>query len=129
MTSPVELLTALNHSISIVSRLREISKNIQEAEIRNLLADLSNELADAKLQLATVKEQVARLSEENQALKAAKPENKQRPTVKWGCYQFEGEEGLYCTACYDTKGQKVLTNRVNSRFRACPVCRVSIGSG
>ena len=128
MTGPVEILASLNHSISIVSRLREISKNIQEAEFRNLLADLSNELADAKLQLAALKEEVARLSEENHELKAT-ASIKQKPRMKWGCYEFPGEQGLFCTACYDTKGKKIQTTRINSNIRVCPVCKAVLGSG
>ena len=48
----MDILATLNHSISLVSRLREISKNLSEAEFKNLLADLSSELADAKIKIA-----------------------------------------------------------------------------
>jgi hypothetical protein len=99
MTGAAEILSYLNPSISIVSRLREISRNIHETDFRNLLANLSNELADARLQVAGLKERVARVTEENSEQKAAEPSNKQKPTLKWGCYQFEGEKGLSCTAC------------------------------
>jgi regulator of replication initiation timing len=129
VTSPADVLAVINHSISLVSRLREISKNIQQAEIKNLLADLSNELADAKMQVASLKERVAELTEENRGLKAVRSESKEKPTIQWGCYKFEGDEGLYCTGCYDSKGMKSLTHRRNSRFRYCPVCKTVIGSG
>jgi hypothetical protein len=124
----MDLITSINHSISIAKRLREISKNIAEAEFRNLLADLSNELGDAKLEIASLKEQLARISEENHRLKTAAPEKRQKPKLKWGCYQFEGEEGLFCTACYDTKGRKIMTSRMNSNYRSCPVCKSVFGS-
>ena len=61
----MDLLSTINHSISLVGRLREISKNITEAEFKNVLADLSNELADAKLQIASLKEENATLRQEN----------------------------------------------------------------
>jgi hypothetical protein len=125
---PVDVITAINNSISIVAKLREISKNISEAEFRNLLADLSNELADAKIQIASLKERVAILIEENHTLRSAKPEKKEKPTLKWGCYKFEENEGLYCTACYDAKGQKILTTRLNVRFRQCPICKAMFGA-
>jgi hypothetical protein len=124
----MDLVTTINHSIALVTRLREISKNISEAEFRNVLADLSNELGDAKLEIAALKEQLARVNEEYRQLKAAVPEKKQKPKLKWGCYQFEGEEGLYCTACYDVKGLKVITSRMNSNYRSCPVCKSVFGS-
>lgn len=124
----MEALAAIDHSISLVRRLREISKNISEAEFKNLLADLSNELADAKLQIAALKEQLAAQAEEIRALRRAAPDAKLKPSVKWGCYQFEGDDGLYCTACYDTKGVKSRTTRMNSRFRTCPVCKARLGA-
>ena len=124
----MDVLASINHSITLVTRLREISKNLSEAEFKNLLADLSNELADAKIQIADLKYQLAAQADEMRTLKMAQPAAKEKPTIKWGCYQFEGQEGLFCTACYDSKGQKSLTNRVNSRFRMCPVCRAPIGT-
>lgn len=124
----MDVLATLNHSISLVSRLREISKNLSEAEFKNLLADLSSELADAKIHIAELKTQLAVLAEENRSLKSAALENKQTPSQKWGCYEFEGEQGLFCTACYDSKGKKSLTNRMSSTRRSCPVCKAVIGT-
>ena len=124
----MDIIATINHSISLVGRLREISKNISEAEFKNVLADLSSELADAKLQIAELKSQLAVQAEEIRNLKAAQPKNKQKPTIQWGCYKFEGEEGLYCTACYDSAGKKSLTNRLSSTRRSCAVCQAVIGT-
>ena len=123
----VDIISSINNSISIVKRLCEISKNISEAEFRNLLADLSNELADTKLQMASLKEQLAQCTEENRALKSARPEEKEKPLVQWGCYRFKNGDGLYCTACYDTQGKKIRTTRLSSKFRQCPVCKAMLG--
>jgi hypothetical protein len=72
-------------------------------------------------------EEISRLAEQAaKAAPAAEPCGK--PRIKWGCYEFAGEEGLFCTACYDTKRQKVLTTRANSRFRMCPVCKAVFGA-
>ena len=124
----MDVLATINHSISLVTRLREISKNLTEAEFKNLLADLSNELADAKIHIADLKYQLAAQADEIRSLKAASPAAKESPTTKWGCYQFEGTEGLFCTACYDSKGQKSLTTRANAKFRMCPVCKAVLGA-
>ena len=124
----MDVVATINHSISLVGRLREISKNLSEAEFKNLLADLSSELADAKFQIAELKTQLAALNDEIRSLKSAAPENKQTPSIKWGCYQFEGEEGLFCTACFDSKGKKSLTIRLSSTRRSCPVCKSVIGT-
>jgi hypothetical protein len=124
----LDVLAGIDTAITLTRRLREISKNISEVEFKNLLADLSNELADAKLKIADLKEQLAAQAIEIQNMKNAAPESKEKPSVKWGCYQFQGDNNLYCTACYDTKGKKILTTRVNTRQRACPVCKAILGS-
>lgn len=125
----MDIFSTVNNSISLVQRLRTISKNIEHAEFRNLIAELSRELADIKLEAANLKEQVAALEDENRVLKQKAPESHDKPVgTKWGCYQFEGDDGLYCTACWDSKRQKSRTNRVTSKWRRCPVCRATIGA-
>jgi hypothetical protein len=124
-----DIIYGINNAITLVGRLREVSKNIAEIQFKNLLADLSGELADAKLQIADLKERLAIQAQEIQALKRADPNARQKPSgTKWGCYRFDGDDGLYCTGCYDSKGLKSRTNRVDSRSRSCPVCRAVIGS-
>jgi chromosome segregation ATPase len=120
----MDVITSLQNAIGIAGRIREISKNVEEAEFKNLLADLFMQLADAKLEVVNLKEQLADLRQKVADLERAKPETKEKPAgVKWGCYHFEGDEHLYCTACYDTKGQKILTTRANGRHRLCNVCQ------
>jgi hypothetical protein len=125
----MDIISTVSSSITLVQRLREISKNIADAEFKNLLADLSSELADVKLEAAALKEKMASLQEENRLLKQTSSPTDEKPIgVKWGCYQFQGDEKLYCTACWDTKRQKSLTTRANSNFRLCPVCNAVLGS-
>ncbi|HKI44082.1 MAG TPA: hypothetical protein VKA08_02000 [Balneolales bacterium] len=119
----MELISSLNGAIKIVKRLREISKNIEEAEFNNLLADLSNELADSKIHIAELKHQILQLEQENEHLRVKWKAQNEKKTMKWGCYQFEGDDGLYCTACYDTKGDKIRTTRLDIMHRKCPVCK------
>lgn len=124
----MDIISTINNSLRLLSRLRDISNNIKESEIKNVIADLSNEIADVKLAAAQLKEEILKLKEENSELRHQKARD-EKPSIKWGCYYFNGDETrLYCTACYDTKGQKSLTNRVNTRFRHCPVCKANIGS-
>lgn len=122
----MDVLAIIDHSISLVSRLREISKNLTEAEFKNILADLLNELADAKMHIAGLKDKLSEQADEIRAFKAVSLAAKQKPTIKFGCYQFDGEEGLYCTACYDTKGQKSLTTHLGGPIRMCPVCKATL---
>ena len=125
----MDIISTVSNSIALAQRLREISRNIADAEFKNLLADLSSELADVKLEAASLKEKLAALQEENRLLRQIASSVDEKPIgTKWGCYLFQGSEGLYCTACWDSKRRKSLTNRQSTRFRSCPVCNATIGS-
>ena len=126
----MEILSSISASIALAKRLRELSKHVENIEFKSALADLTNELADAKLEAAALKESLASVQEENALLKKKTLSSDEVPTGrKWGCYQFEGEDGLYCPACWDSKRQKSSTTRVNANFRLCPVCMAPIGAG
>lgn len=124
----MDVVSSVNSAIAIASRLREVAKNINEAEIRNMLADLALELADVKMALAEQKEHMSSLMEENRVLKEAHLNEREEPSeFKFGCYKFEGKEGLYCTACYDTKGQRIRVANLHG-IRQCPVCKAVLDS-
>jgi len=126
----MDIIATIGTSISLAKRLREISKNIEDAEFKNLLADLSSELADLKLEAAALKEHVAELQQENALLKqTAQPASEAPVGRKWGCYQFEGDDHLYCPACWNSMRKKSSTTRVNTRFRLCSVCQAPLGAG
>lgn len=63
-----DLISTVSAAISLAGRLREISKNIEDAEFKNLLADLSLELADAKLKIADLVSENADLKEKLKSL-------------------------------------------------------------
>ncbi len=75
---------------------------------------------------------MTRLNEDNAALKAEndafKAKEAAKPKVKWGCYQFEGDNNFYCPACYDSKGKKHLTTQRSTMVRVCSVCKAELGS-
>ncbi|WP_155942752.1 hypothetical protein [Pseudoxanthomonas suwonensis] len=126
----MDILTTVGTTITIAKRLREISKNIEDAEFKNLLADLSSELADIKLEAAALKERLATLQEENLLLKAtAQPADESPIGRKDGCYQFTGDDGLYCPGCWDSKRKKSSTTKAIRGFRLCSVCQAPIGAG
>ena len=50
----VEIISSVTNAIGLVSRLKNISENIRDAEFKHLLADLSLELADVKLKMAVL---------------------------------------------------------------------------
>ena len=66
-----DLITSVSTAITLATRLREISKNIENAEFKNLLADLSLELADAKLKIADLMSENSELIQKIQTLTSA----------------------------------------------------------
>jgi len=80
----MDLVATIQNSIEIASKLRALSKKVEDADFKMLVADLSNELADAKLEVANLKgalaeaktkslldlqEQIDRLNRENASLR------------------------------------------------------------
>jgi len=45
---------------------------------------------------------------------------------KSGCYVFNNVQGYFCPNCYDTRNERVPTQRLNRSLRVCPTCRSSI---
>ena len=56
----------------------------------------------------------------------ANPSEFKKPTLKWGAYKFEDEEGLYCPVCYRKDGLKIPVSRVGSRYHQCPNCQAKL---
>lgn len=59
-----DVIASIANAISLTKRLKEISDNIRDAEIKNLLADLSIELADSKLKVAELVSENAKLRQQ-----------------------------------------------------------------
>lgn len=128
-----DVIAAIQSAIEIAVRLRALSKKIEDSEFKMLLADLSDNLADAKLEVAELKTQLAKAKEEiqEQAQRLSTRSSK-APTLSEGAYKFVGEEGHFCTACYDTKQQKVRVTPLQGAFMhfgkwRCPACKASLG--
>ena len=129
----MDVIASIQNAIEVAGKLRALSKKIEDAEFKMLLADLSNDLADAKLEAADLKIALAASLEENESLKKSlNQKSTQIPTLSEGAYAFEGEEGLFCTACFDTAQKKVRVTPLSGAFRhfgkwRCPVCKASLG--
>ena len=98
-----------------------------------LLADLSNDLADAKLEAANLKTQLADLKAQLLAQREAQSlQTAAKPTFAGGGYHFEGEDGIYCTGCFDSGGRKIRLNKASAPFTTfgawdCPICKQYFG--
>jgi hypothetical protein len=128
----LETVQTLGVALTGIKTLAEIASTVKNAEVRQELntkiADLQGLLITARQAMLELQDKYEQVLRENKQLKETTAPKQKPLGMKWGCYEFEGEEGLFCTACYDSKGQKSQTNRINSRFRMCPVCRATIGS-
>ena len=87
-----DLMSTMSTAISLAGRLREISKNIEDAEFKNILADLSLELADAKLAMADIQVRALDKDKEIEALKE-KLKNKTKTVGFRGARYFVAENG------------------------------------
>jgi len=120
-----EAIAAVSSAIGIAKRLKEISKNVADAEFKNLLADLSLELAEVKLKLADFMEENVQLRNELTDLKKQKDEG--TPVVKNGVYYKTNGDGPFCTACFDKDGKYMRLKKESDDFpemgtHSCPVC-------
>ena len=126
-------VASIQAAISTVGKLRDLAKKIEEAEFRMLLADLSNELADAKVEVAELKARLAKALEEKTLLEnQLNTRQGSTPRLQEGAYAFEGDEGLFCTACFDANDKKIRVTPLTGPFRTfgkwtCPVCKAHLG--
>lgn len=129
----IELIQSLQSSIEIVGKLQELSKKLEDADFKIFLADLSSELGDAKLDVANLKSELALLQQENAALRERiKRRDVEKPIFEDSVYRFDGDEGHYCTSCFDVKQSKVRVRLLTGAFKAfgkweCPACKATFG--
>lgn len=121
------VITSINNAITLAQRLREISKNIEDAEFKNILADLSLEIADTKLSLAQVTEENAQLKSELTKLKHSRGESKSELIYKGFAYYSDSDDGPFCSGCYDTNKSKIRLSEIPKDFsdlasHKCPSC-------
>jgi len=128
-----DVVMAIQSAIEIVGKLRTLSKKIEDAEFKMLLANLSGELADAKLEVANLKMELAKVKEQfQQQTELLERQETGKPTLCEGAYQFPDDPGFFCTACYDTKKQRVRVSALSGPFATfgkweCPACKAVLG--
>ncbi len=128
----VDVLGAIQNAISIVQKLRTVAKKIEHAELNTLLADLSNELADARMEAAELKTKLAEaLSEKEELRGRLDTRSSATPVLDGKVYRFEGEEGRFCTGCFDGRQKKSRVTKLPKGFRSsigtweCPICKAT----
>jgi hypothetical protein len=129
-----DIVTTIQSAIEIVGKLRALSKKIEDAEFKMLLADLSGELADAKLEVANLKMELAEVKERlREKAEELAQRDADKPTLSEGAYQFSGDSGFFCTACFDTMRRRVRVTNLPAPFEdmgkwQCPSCKAVLGA-
>ena len=116
--------------------LSDLLQGVQSVPLNSVLRErvllAEQKFKDLESENKELTERVAALTAENASLRQQVEEHAQqkaaKPKVKWGCYVFEGDEKLYCPACWDTKGKKHLTTRMLANIRQCSVCKAQLGT-
>jgi hypothetical protein len=94
------------------------------ALIRDQAAVIDRENASLSTRLRDAEKKNESLTMELALLKRTE----EKPTMKWGCVVFEGDENLYCPACFYDRGRKIPTSRKGPGHRFCAVCKTDIPS-
>ena len=100
-----DLLSLATNAYQIINRLREINKNISNAEFANALADLGMELAEIKIKTAA-------LILENEELRK-KLKEKDSPSLTFTGFAYFSHDGAgpFCPKCYDSENKAVRLTR------------------
>lgn len=130
----MDVMALIQQALDASSKLRELSKKIEDAEFKMLLADLHSALADAKLESGELKMKLAAAQEQVLSLQQQLTQKQQtRPTyTDEGVYSFDGETGRFCTGCWDVHQRKVRLTAVPEDFHfagkwSCPSCDAHYG--
>lgn len=121
-------LTALTTAINALKTVTEIPGAISNDKVRNemkgKMADLMDTVLNVRQQMLDLQQKYMEVLDENRRLKEAVAP-REKTTLKFGCYQFEGDDGLYCTVCYDTKNKKVRASRILGHY-ICGACKAAL---
>lgn len=121
-----DLISTASSALQLVSRLREINKNIANAEFSNALADLAIELSELKIK-------VAGLLDENDQLKRqlAQKQSNALEFKEFAYFSATGD-GPFCPGCHDSHGKTIRLTKLSAPFTAfgshsCPACKENFG--
>jgi hypothetical protein len=120
------------HSLdAVLAGLHSLAETAEAVEDEALRQRLTGTIVSLRGVILTVREEFLQMQDSNEQLRAQAPpvegepapRRARPPRMKWGCYQFDDSEGVFCTVSYDTRGRKVRATRVSSNSHVCPVCR------
>src|SRR5215471_8182820 len=112
----------LNTLDAILAGLHTLATDAETVGDDPLRQRLSGAIVGLRSAVLTARGQVLQLQDRYQQLveesrqSASEPasQTSRPPRMKWGCYQFDDAEGLFCAACYDKRNRRIRTMRYNS---------------
>ncbi len=132
MTLISTTLAGIDSAIGIAKAVKDADSSVQLASYKLQLADLMMALADSKINIAEIKNLAI---EKDKAIDTLKMELQQilsneKPSVKGGCYFFDGDDNPYCTGCWDVSMKKIRTarNALMPNLRECPSCKAKFST-
>lgn len=121
----------------MIDSVRNILSDLASGKIKDeritLLADqlrdTERKLVDATGEISLLQSKIVELETIVENLEAKSKNREVIHKMKWGCIILEGDENLYCPACFIDRGKKVPTSRKSTRERFCASCKTAIPSG
>lgn len=119
---------------AIMAGLHTLAADAESVADEQLRARMTGAIVGLRAAVLTCRDQVLQMHDQHdQVVAQARQQAVEAPTtrgrgpaprMKWGCYQFDDTEGLFCTACYDKRNRRIRTMRYNSENLYCPNCRM-----
>lgn len=107
--------------MSLIENIKSITKTVSDAgnhELYQKLEEVSKEIYELSLENMQLKEELRILKQ--------KQDEDMEKAFKDGAYYF-GNEGPYCTNCYDDLGKKIRVheedNNMGIIYNTCPKCK------
>jgi hypothetical protein len=97
----MSIMGDIGRVIGLVSKAKEIADKLKNLELKEVIVDLQSKLLDPKEEINNLREANLRLAEQVKMAPVAVEASKETPTIKHGVY-YKGEDGPFCTACYDS---------------------------
>jgi septal ring factor EnvC (AmiA/AmiB activator) len=125
-------LRSISSAIDLAKRLIDIGEKSKNSELILAIANLNLELSNAKLALANSIGEMAELKAENadlkQRIKDLEKQSEEKLVLKGELYYTAEGDGPFCTACQDSKHQKIRVRELPSAASMlgkyqCPICK------
>lgn len=121
-----DIIATITTALDLAKRIKTTADYIKDSESKLIIADLVSELAEVKIKASD-------LLTENDKLKREISELKEQAridlTLKGDVY-MAGEDGPFCTTCWDTKKLRVRLKeeirdfqRITGHKYVCPSCK------